>query len=97
MDVVYKLQGSEFEWDNAKSESNWQKHGVSFAEAAEVFFDPFYETGDATVSDEARSYIIGCSLTHLLLWVVFVERGVRTRIISARAATRAEKRIYEER
>ena len=97
MNVVYKLQGSEFEWDNAKSESNWQKHGVSFAEAAEVFFDPFYETGDATVSDEARSYIIGCSLTHRLLWAVFVERGVRTRIISARAATRAEKRIYEER
>jgi uncharacterized DUF497 family protein len=34
-----------FEWDPAKAESNYQKHGVSFAEAATVFFDPLFHNG----------------------------------------------------
>jgi uncharacterized protein len=41
MDVTYQLQGVLFEWDETKAQTNIQKHGVTFEEAAEVFFDPF--------------------------------------------------------
>jgi hypothetical protein len=97
MNVVYRLQGVEFEWDENKATGNLEKHGVSFEEAAEVFFDPFYQTGDASVDDtEDREFIIGYSLAQRLLLAVYTERGERTRIISARPATHAERRIYEQ-
>jgi uncharacterized DUF497 family protein len=53
---------TEFEWDPVKAESNLQKHGVSFAEAATVFFDPLSLTvPDPNHSlDEQRFVIIGC-------------------------------------
>jgi len=100
MDIVYRLQGVEFEWDSNKARSNIEKHGVTFEEATEVFFDPFYQTGDAnpinSSSSEQRAFIIGYSLEQRLLLVVYVERGLRTRIISARPATRTERKLYEQ-
>ncbi len=96
MTVTYQIQSTEFEWDEYKAQSNIQKHGVSFEEAAEVFFDPFYQGGDASVDDEQREFIIGYSLSLRLLLVVYVERGERTRIISTRPATRHERKLYEE-
>jgi uncharacterized protein len=96
MDIVYRLQGVEFEWDANKAESNIDKHGVTFEEAAEAFFDPFYQSGDATANNEQRDFIIGYSLEQRLLLVVYVERGKRNRIISARPATRNERKLYEE-
>ena len=42
MMVVYRLQGVEFEWDDQKAQRNILNHGITFEEAAEVFFDPFY-------------------------------------------------------
>ena len=95
MDKVYRLEGVEFEWDTNKAESNLEKHGVSFEEAAEVFFDPFYQEGDATTNDELRDFILGYSLSQRLLLVVYVERGLRSRIISSRPATRIERQLYE--
>ncbi|WP_341735939.1 BrnT family toxin [Microcoleus sp. CAWBG640] len=95
MDKVYILEGVEFEWDTNKAESNLEKHGVSFEEAAEVFFDPFYQEGDATTNDEQRDFILGYSLSQRLLLVVYVERGLRSRIISSRPATRTERKLYE--
>ncbi|WP_337907216.1 BrnT family toxin [Iningainema tapete] len=59
MNTVYQLQGTEFEWDENKAQSNVEKHGVTFEEAAEVFFDPFYQMGDASANDEQRDFIIG--------------------------------------
>jgi len=73
-----------------------EKHGVTFKEAAEVFFDPFYQTGDASASNEQRDFMIGYSLSERLLLVVYVERRERIRIISARVATRAEGKLYEQ-
>lgn len=96
MDVIYCLQGSEFEWDENKAQSNRQKHGVTFEEAAEVFFDPLYATGDASVLGESRAYIIGYNFASSLLLIIYAERGQRTRIISARPATRAERKLYEQ-
>lgn len=97
MDTVYRLQGMEFEWDENKAATNIQKHGVTFEEAVEVFFDPFYQTGDASPDDkEERDFIIGYTFSQRLLLAVYTERVERTRIISARPATRAERKEYEE-
>jgi uncharacterized protein len=77
MDIVYQLQGVAFEWDSHKAQSNVEKHGVTFEEATEVFFDPFYQTGDANpiqdVNSEQRTFIIGYSLEQRLLLVIYIE------------------------
>jgi uncharacterized protein len=97
MDIVFSLQGVVFEWDDEKARLNQVQHGVIFEEAAEVFFDPFYQYGDATPAgvQEQRDFILGYSVSLRLLLVVYAERGDRTRIISARPATRAERKLYE--
>lgn len=92
----YRLQGVDFEWDVNKAQSNVEKHGVTFEEAAEVFFDPFYQEGDASANNELRNFILGYSLDQRLLLVIYVERQVRIRIISARPATRNERKLYEQ-
>jgi uncharacterized DUF497 family protein len=94
MDIIFRLQGVEFEWDENKAQRNIAKHGISFREATEVFFDPFYQVGDASTDEEQRDFIIGYSLSERLLLAVYVERRKRTRIISARRATRAERKQY---
>jgi hypothetical protein len=97
MDIIYRLQGIEFEWDENKAQRNLEKHGVAFEEAAEVFFDPFYQIGEASADDEEdREFIIGYSLSQRLLLAVYTERGERIRMISARPATRAERKVYED-
>jgi len=96
MDIVYRLQGVEFEWDENKARSSVQKHGITFEEAAEAFFDPFHQIGDASTKYEQRDFIVGYSLSQRILLVVYVERGERTRIISARRATHHERKSYEE-
>jgi uncharacterized DUF497 family protein len=83
------------EWDSEKAEANEAKHGVSFPEAVTVFADPrvvFVDDGSGT----GRLVAIGMSATPRLLTVVHVERGERDRIISARRATAAEERLYQE-
>lgn len=96
MNLVYILQEIDFEWDSNKAESNLIQHGITFEEAAEVFFDPFYKTGDASNNNEQREFIIGYSLSYRLLLVVFVERNQTNPIISARPATPYEKKLYEQ-
>ena len=100
MNIVYQLQDVEFEWNSNKAQSNLDKHGITFEEAAEVLFDPFYQIGDAIPqklsSIERREFILGYSLEQRLLLVVYLERGKRNRIISARPATRNERKLYEQ-
>jgi uncharacterized DUF497 family protein len=96
MDKTFRLQGIEFEWDEEKYAVNLRKHGVKFEEAAEVFFDPENRFGEASVEEEYREYVIGYSFSNRILLVVFVEREVRTRIISARRATLQERKEYEK-
>ncbi|MCP3956601.1 MAG: BrnT family toxin [bacterium] len=92
----YHLQGVEFEWDENKARDNATKHGVTFEEAAEAFLDPFYQHGEASVAGEWRELILGYSMAQRLLLVIHVERAESVRIISARPATRHERKIYEE-
>jgi uncharacterized DUF497 family protein len=68
----------DFEWDSDKATSNLAKHGVSFAEAATVFADPFAVYLDDG-SGVGRMVVIGTSLRDRLLYVVHVERGERDR------------------
>jgi uncharacterized DUF497 family protein len=88
----------EFEWDEDKAASNEKKHGVSFDEAASVFYDPLAAIFDDEThsQDEQREIIIGHSARNRLLLVSFVERAGVIRIISARTATKRERKDYEE-
>lgn len=92
--MIYKLNDLEFEWDEEKYAVNLGKHQVTFEEAAEVFFDELCQFGDASVAEEDRECIIGFTFKFDLLYTVFVERGERLRIISARPATFEEEKIY---
>jgi uncharacterized DUF497 family protein len=88
----------EFEWDADKAVRNLGKHGVSFQEAATVFGDPLavtYFDPDHS-KDEDRFLTFGHSSIGRLLVVSHTDRGDRTRIISARRATRKERKSYEE-
>jgi uncharacterized DUF497 family protein len=88
----------EFEWDPEKAARNLTKHGVSFAEAATVFGDPLAITYfDPDHSDEEDRFLtFGHSSDGELLVVSHTDRDDRTRIISARRATRKERKQYEE-
>ena len=86
-----------FEWDPDKSKANIKKHGISFNEAATVFRDPLaitFNDPDHSIG-EHRFLTFGHSRTALLIVVVHTERLGKTRIISARRATRQERDIYE--
>jgi hypothetical protein len=87
----------EFEWDGQKAASNAAKHGVTFPEAMTVFGDPLeLVIADPHHSeDEFRFLSMGQSALGRLLVVAYTERGGRTRIIYARAATPRERRQYE--
>ena len=90
-----------FSWDARKALGNLAKHGVSFDEAATVFADPDALDFDDVEHSEAeiRSVRIGFSFGGRILFVVYTVRRLRheketIRIISARQATRKERRAY---
>ena len=88
----------DFEWDPEKAAGNLAKHGVSFEEAATALRDTLSVTGrdpDHSV-DEERYITFGRSSNGRLLFVSHAERGSKIRIISAREATRGERKLYEE-
>ncbi|MGH7625621.1 MAG: BrnT family toxin [Gemmatimonadaceae bacterium] len=88
-----------FEWDGRKAAVNLANHGVSFDEALTVFADPLgrLEDDDRHSVSERRLVLLGRSSLDRLLAVMFTERGPdRIRLISARHATRSERRQYEE-
>jgi uncharacterized DUF497 family protein len=76
---------------------NYQKHGVSFMEAATIFSDPLAITcyDQLNSQNEDRFITIGYSDRYRLLVVVHTERDYNTRIISARTASNKEKKNYE--
>ena len=83
-----------FEWDEYKNEINKKKHQISFETAAYVFDDPEYiEMFDFEHSIEEDRYI-AIGQVGEILFVVFTERKDAIRLISARLATEAERRLY---
>jgi uncharacterized protein len=87
----------EFQWNPAKADSNIQKHGVTFEEAVTVFGDPLAITIEDPIHSvgEIRLITIGVSKSQRLLVVSHTDRGGQVRLISARLATRRERRTYE--
>ncbi|HRI56055.1 MAG: BrnT family toxin [Anaerolinea sp.] len=89
-----------FVWDSAKAAQNQRNHGVSFEEARSVFFDEnarFESDPDHSV-DEDRFLLLGMSYAFRILLVVhcYREEDHMIRLISARKATKTERRQYEE-
>ena len=93
-DVESVAGGQRVVWDRKKAALNLQKHGVEFEDAALVFADENrIERFDAKHSDnEDRWQVIG--EVGEVLFVVYTERGDTFRLITARMATPAERRIY---
>jgi hypothetical protein len=85
------------EWDQKKATANRRKHGVSFEEAATCFEDPhgcYYRNESPSYED--RLILIACSRKQRLLFVVHAEVGRDTiRIVSARKASPAQKKLYD--
>ena len=88
----------QFEWDPAKARANVRKHGVSFEEASSIFGDALaYTFADPDHSvREGRWLTFGLSDRGRILLVSHVDRDDRVRIVSAREATKHERKIYEK-
>jgi uncharacterized protein len=87
-----------FIWDRNKAAANEKKHGVSFAEARQSFYDSYavVEPDEEHSWGEQRYRLIGAS-SHRLLFVVYIEPDEQTiRIISAREVEPYERRMYYE-
>ncbi len=89
-----------FEWDLPKAASNKKKHGISFEEAKSVFYDEFavqFYDSDSSEPEEDRFVMLGLSSEARVLIVCHCERdsGNTIRIISARKATKNERKFYE--
>jgi hypothetical protein len=91
-----------FSWDAAKNKSNQRNHGVSFEAASLVFDDPLHVSRqDRIENGEARWQTVGMAGDVVLLLVAHTwyeaESGEEhIRIISARRATKQERKIYEQ-
>ena len=84
-------------WDPQKAPTNLAKHGVRFSDAELVLYDPLAVTvEDEDAEDEQRLVTIGVDAVGRILVVVYTLRGDDLRLISARQATRRERRAYEE-
>jgi len=88
----------QFAWDPKKATSNLRDHKVTFEEASSIFGDSLAVTFDDPDHSEGERRLLtfGLSERGRLLVVSHTERRGVVRIVSARRATRAERRIYEE-
>jgi uncharacterized DUF497 family protein len=99
MDPVSRMASLEgFDWDRGNRSKNRLKHGVQPAEAEEAFFHrPLVVKVDQKHSSaEERFQILSRTAAGRRLFVVFTIRGKLIRVISARAQSRKERRIYEK-
>ena len=83
-------------WDPEKARLNRRKHGIAFPDAEPVLFDPHALTReDVAAAGEQRHVSVGLDALGRVLVVAFTHRGDTVRLISARKATRRERRNYE--
>jgi uncharacterized DUF497 family protein len=84
-------------WDSAKAESNFRKHKIRFSDAEAALFDPMALTiEDKSAESEQRFVSVGSDALNRVVVVVYTYRGADIRLISARRATRKERKTYEE-
>ncbi len=95
--IRFAYRGVQFERDPYKAASNLAKHEVGFESACEVFLDPFRRVVEAAFPDEVRDAAIGYTESQQLLTVVHLSIHEEViRIISARRASKEERRLYEQ-
>ncbi|MBI5631070.1 MAG: BrnT family toxin [Elusimicrobia bacterium] len=98
METAFACEG--FEWDEHNVRKNWEKHGVSFAESEEIFFNEPLLVAEVDRSKilygEQRRLAYGVSNEKRPLFIVFTMRNNKIRIISARDMNRKEKKFYHE-
>ena len=91
---------TEFEWDEHNASKNWRKHSVSPAECEEIFFNEPLLIARADPSkilyNEQRRLAYGSTNAGRSLFIVFVIRGNKIRVISARDMSRKERSFYHE-
>ena len=94
-DILLKCTG--FEWDDHNSEKNWIKHRVTPSECEEMFFNrPLIIQDDTKHSKkERRFYSLGRTDGGRLLFIVFIIRKDKIRMISARDMSRKERKEYQ--
>ncbi len=96
-DIRFALEGITFIWNSAKASSNLAKHGITFQQAAQVFFDPMFRIVNADRKDEARDAIMGFDFAGKSLFVVHIElENFNVRLISARLMTAAERKQHDD-
>jgi uncharacterized DUF497 family protein len=83
-----------FEWDEAKNAANRAKHGLSFEEAVTIWESATLTGPDDTSDMEFREKTFGLIAATTVVCVVHTERNGRTRIISARKATKSEREAF---
>jgi uncharacterized protein len=90
---ILLMQDDRFEWDDAKAASNSRKHRVTFDQAREAFDDPnaVEEPDDDPTEERWKRTVMSATC---ILIVIYTQRGVRTRIITARRATKHEQADY---
>lgn len=95
-DVVSAPDFEGFDWTGGNAEKNWKRHGVTPAEAEQVFFNTPLLLGDDPVHSgaERRFYALGQTDEGRALFIAFTMRGRRLRIVSARDMSRKERREY---
>ena len=87
----------DFEWDPAKARSNFTKHGISFSDVEPAFYDQYaISMPGPGASSEERFVLVGMDAIGRVVVVVYTYRGNSIRIVSARAATKAERKTYEK-
>jgi len=98
-DVTYELEGTHFIWDSNKNKLNYQKHKITFEEAATVFvdIDTEYLEDEKHSNEEERFIAIGFSANEGMLTVChcFRDDDLIIRIFSARRATKTERSKFE--
>jgi uncharacterized DUF497 family protein len=88
-----------FDWDPWNLQKNEEKHGVSSLEAESIFHDPnlkIFEDQVHTTAKEKRWIAYGQSIHHRIMMAAFTVRSGKARIISARVASKKERKVYEE-
>jgi uncharacterized DUF497 family protein len=88
------MTGMNFEFDQQKSISNQEKHGIDFLEAQYLWLDPERIVIPARTLDEVR-YLMIARINNVFWSAIYTSRGNTIRIISVRKARQNEKEIYQ--
>jgi len=98
--MIFIKEPIEFEWDQGNEEKNWEKHKVNIKETEEIFFDKDkqeYPDPEHSNKNEERKIVVGATKNKRLLFIVYIIRNGKVRIISARDLNKKkEKELYEE-